>query len=427
MYNKFGGHGTIRDENNVKRRIHAIVIRYKVVDGLRVPVMEYREHDEFARYEGGWNNPEEALEIFKDIRSLGATLAGRTLGQTDFIRTEMKLVEAKMAAVLEQLKKSQAMVAGPKGGGSRQQQQRGGESSGYERLSSTKLPKFFEDLFNDDHSRWDGVPQDVHSIKNPAPFTAVSLPTSKHPEPIPAHGQKILDVLSSDLDTSAAILSSMEPEEETASQAQALHKLKELVCTKAPEFKVAIAKLPKSTTGVYLHHQGKGPPSRTVYDPAADLVQGQVAVVYTELSTEEKAWMGEHVSFSLIRVDEIIENGQFFHGTYLEPSARTKHYLNQIPWPEPDEWMTRALVALQVKTREKGRIRNVDYQTDRLTDGIPLDTVQFSFTLSQSRLIPKKFRLNVKEAIQRCNSGAAKQEGTVRVCDGIDENDGDDE
>lgn len=409
-YHPIAGHGTIRDDNKMKRRIHAAKIRCEPDDDLRDPLITYKEHDKFAGYVGGWSNPSEGLRIFKDIKTLASTLAERTLGQTDFIRIEMKLVKAKMAAVLEQLKKSQDMVAAD---GRRQQEMR---SSGLELLSSTELPKFYVDLFEKDDRRWESVPDEVHSLKNPDPFTDAPVPTeNKDPVPIPEQGQKILQVLSSALPSAVAIISGMEPE--SPAQEAALHKLQELVRTKGPEYEVAIAKLPPSTMGVYMYHQGNGPPSRTTYDPLVDLSEGQLAVVFTELEPAEKVWMG-NVSFSLIRVDSI--SGNEFHGTYFEPSAKEKHYQNEIKWPEPKQWVSRALVPLQIKCKVDGRFRNVDYATDPEMPGLPVDTVQFSFSLTQRRLVPVKYHKSVLEAVERCNAGNMD---APRRCDGIDEQD----
>jgi hypothetical protein len=457
-YFRFGGHGTIRDDNNMKRRLHALRITFVVEDGLRVPVMDFREHDEFAAYEGGWNDRETALPIFKDIKSLASTLAARTLGQTDFIKVDMKPIKAKMAAILELLKQGQSMVAP---GGRRE----GSISSGHELLHSTEMPKFFADLFEEDDQRWSSISEEVHSIPNNAPFTAVSLPViNQQPVPIPEHGRKILQALGSVLPTAEAIISGME-EPGSRPQQDALKRLKELVCIKGPEYKVSIAKLPAVKTGVYLYHQGNAPPSRMIYDPVLDLHVGQIAVVYMELSDDEKLWMGD-VSFSLIRVDSIEENA--FKGTYLEPSAKIRHYQNKVPWPVPAVWVSHALVPLQIKatatrarskpsraiaaavgeaeptvpapavaaeaavgvdaapppppppTATGSRSRLVEYRTGM---PVPVETVQFSCSLTQRRLIPVKFQKNVLEAVRRCNSGNRNAD---RVCNGIDEEDDDD-
>jgi hypothetical protein len=172
-HHHFGGQGTVRDETKTKRRLHALKISCRTVGGVREPVMWFREHDEFAPYRGAWDNETAPLPIFRDINTLTSVLAGRTLMQTDHVRVDMGPVKAKVNAVVAQQTAVQALVQG---------------------REPITAPPFFTELFDTEDARWNGVPADVHTLKNNLPFDAVPLPTTRDALPVPALGSLVLEV-----------------------------------------------------------------------------------------------------------------------------------------------------------------------------------------------------------------------------------------
>jgi hypothetical protein len=57
-----------------------------------------------------------------------------------------------------------------------------------------------------------------------------------------------------------------------------------------------------------------------------------------------------------------------------------------------------------------------------------LDTVQYSFVLTQGRLVPKRHQANVLEAVMRCQASRGNLAAVVPgAYDGIAEDDGDED
>jgi hypothetical protein len=110
--NNFSGHGTVRDDLEDKRRLHCFLFKCKPgADGAgRVPVVMYKEHDRFEPFQSSWRNDGSYMEVFKDIKNLKSTLAGRTLTETAPVRIDWTLVEKKVNAVVKQLKKTRASI-----------------------------------------------------------------------------------------------------------------------------------------------------------------------------------------------------------------------------------------------------------------------------------------------------------------------------
>jgi hypothetical protein len=218
----------------------------------------------------------------------------------------------------------------------------------------------------------------------------------------------------------------------TPYEAAAVERLLKLRQSEAPALAAVIAKGPQSIQSIYLYPPGQKPKSRTMYDPKNDLAEGQMAVVYMILTEQEMKWMGR-VYYSILRVDKVqrmlkvevevdkatnrmVEKEvevDVFMGTYMEPNTRGGHYRVNKPWPQPEEWVTGALVPIKLKRGGK----TIEYKT---SSPIELDSVQYSVCLTGRNTVPKVHQSSVLEAIVRCQKNEPSELG-VRSCDEIDE------
>lgn len=182
-FHKLSGHGTIRDELNEKRRLHAFRITYKLVDGFRVPIVEFREHDYFDTYRGDWNT-HEPLEIFKDVKTLMDIIHARTLVQTPHVRINFDTIMTKVNDIEAHLNNSKAQVAYTGHGG-----------AGVYDFHRARM--FWDAEKAKSDTVWDAHKDDesVTILPNTVAFTGVPLPTKvPNPKKIPPIGDMILKV-----------------------------------------------------------------------------------------------------------------------------------------------------------------------------------------------------------------------------------------
>lgn len=188
---------------------------------------------------------------------------------------------------------------------------------------------------------------------------------------------------------------------------------------KTPDLMRAISGGPKTLESLSLYHVGDRAPSRSNYDPNTnDLEEGQVAVVFHNLSAEESSWMGSDVAFSLVKVTKVTEKSlntpKTFTGDYMEPALRKGHYLSKTPWPK--DWYNKILVPVRCKGPGKTQV----IYSEKVP--IPADSVQFSFTLTDSRYIPAGQRGDVVLAVERCRQGMLDESALKnRVCNTVED------
>jgi hypothetical protein len=152
----------------MKRRIHALRITYEIKDNVRVPLISFKERDGFSDWIGHWQT-KAPMPVFKDAANVLRELSTRRLGQTDYVRIDTKPVKGLVDAAVKQLKAGSEKVKDQ------------GQASAAGRGSGTaeEAERWWENFLTAVDERWKGVPDNVLTLKNPAPFTAVNfVPTA---------------------------------------------------------------------------------------------------------------------------------------------------------------------------------------------------------------------------------------------------------
>lgn len=200
MRHTFGGHGTIRDDNNEKRRLHSFLFSYKVNDaGTRVPIVRWKEHDYYAPFEGHWRNDGSDLEVFKDINNLGRTLSRRTLMQTVYVKVEWTLIEERIKAIHSHLQTSKAMAGLNKDGipfpAAVNDDAVEFPPSLVEIVLGSDGSEWFSGFLNEARSRWPKNDPDAATKPSAGPYTQCPLPCRRDAVSISNLAASILKVI----------------------------------------------------------------------------------------------------------------------------------------------------------------------------------------------------------------------------------------